>query len=754
MKRILYMAAAFAVLAGCSKTEMAVPGSDGTCDIAVSVAVDNGAATKSVYDGEGHLKFESGDAFYGAIAKKETPTKAVKVASKKGAEASIYAAKFTIADASAAMPVFNGGLYSIVEDDFADEYILYGLYPGNSSSYYSEGWSNLASWMIQLPSAQKSTQTTWAEDADIMVLKPTVISTSDNTYDEKYGEYTTAQNESVKFAHLFGFGKFTFEGVPAEYSGLAVKNVTIEAVGENRDLAGTFNVDITKDVEDITLVKRSTIAKITLEGDGKTTVADYVAWFVANSGTYDVKVTVETGKAALVFERQGLVIRRSQIASPVINFKETDTVESHDVVLENGEKWAQTSFSSYIGSSNSSRVWGEGDKKMEFTISYPGSEGIYGESVFVSTGKYAQGLSNNNKVEGGVIILSSAASFKGVKRVKLNLGNSVDGMTNDFTVKLVDGAEENVLGKVSVTGSDSDRSGTDFYFTVEGNENGQFVLVADNLSAVSRCKPFVGCIVLNPEPEIVFSETAVKVGKEASSGEIACNVYAADGEPAVAVDADWIDVTYADGKISYTITENTGSKRIATITVTATGLAETVETITVTQASATAVQCKLTVSASDFWPLISAAKEANPTAATADLTGKFMAKATDGSGKTIEVEMTATKVALETSTEEVLKTKSGNTCKIAVSSSIGSIEKVTVVSDKKTSTSNYADLLVKLSADGKTWTKASSFEIEGTSAPFTNVITNDNDEYTWFSIEPSTYYVVGIYSFEVTFIAE
>lgn len=749
------MVAVLTTLVGCAKTEMSHDRGKGR-DIAVSVKVESDAGTKSMFDGDSHIIFEKGDGFYAAVAKPDAPATAIQVASKAGAAASVYASKFLIEDADAVSPVFNGNLYSIVEADFAEKYLLYGLFPANYSSYHSDGWADLTSWTVEIPSAQKSTQTSWSEDADIMIIKPVMISTSDNTFDEKYSEYTTTQSEPVRFAHLFGFGKFTFEGVPAEYADEIVKNVTIESVGENKDFVGRYKIDMTKEVSEIVPVPSSSSVRITLEGDRTTKVSEYVAWFVANPGTFDVKVTVETGKAALVFERQGLMIRRSEIAAPVVNFKETDTVESHDVVLGAGEGWSNTfSYSNIINSSNPSRMWGDGDKKMEFSIAYPDATNEnYGNSLYVSSGKYAQSLASN-EITGGKVVLSSAASFRGMKKVMLNLGNSTADVTNDFTVKVSDGGVEHIVGTVSVTGSSSNFEGTNFYFDMTPeSEDGQLIVVADNFSN-TKSKPYIGNIVINPAPEIVLDVIAVKTGKEASDGEIGCKVILADSDPVVSDDADWLETSYVDGKVLYTVQENTGVRRTATITVTATGLSETVAEITLTQASATAMECQLTVTAADMWTLIQEAMNADPEATVAEsLTGKFEAVAMDGSGKTVDVDIVATNVALDASTEEVFKTKSGKTCKIYCASSVGAISKVEVVSDRKISSSNFADLAVKLSSDGSSWTKATSFEVTGDVSPYTNVVTNENDDYIHFSIEPSVYSAVSIYSFKVTFIAE
>ena len=95
MKKSLYIAAALMAIVGCPKSELA-PETAGTHDIKVSVAVSKGADTKAVFDGDSHIKFEKGDYFYAAVAKKETPAKGVKVAKSKGAAAGVYYSIFKI----------------------------------------------------------------------------------------------------------------------------------------------------------------------------------------------------------------------------------------------------------------------------------------------------------------------------------------------------------------------------------------------------------------------------------------------------------------------------------------------------------------------------------------------------------------------------------------------------------------------------------------------------------------------------------
>ena len=276
MKKTLYFAAVLAVLAGCSKTEYKTI-EEGVRNISLSVAVD-GETTRALYDGAGRIKFEISDKFAGAIAKADDPGTAIKVATKSGYKASTYKSDFTIADETAESPVFNGNIYSVVDADWADEFLFYGVFP--SSVVYSAE-QNLSKWAISLPQKQASTQSQWDKKCTAMLMQPATISTSDNTHDHKYGEYSaTVNGNAVKFAHIFGYGRIDFAGIPEEYSGLKVKSVTIKAVGGNKMLAGNVTLDITKSIDEVELAPysySSTYDSIMLTPEETVPVSDYVA---------------------------------------------------------------------------------------------------------------------------------------------------------------------------------------------------------------------------------------------------------------------------------------------------------------------------------------------------------------------------------------------------------------------------------------------------------------------------------------------
>lgn len=757
MKKSLYIAAALMSVVGCSKSEIA-PETSGTHDVKVSVAVSTGADTKAVFDGDSHIKFEKGDYFYAAVAKKETPTKGVKVAKSKGAAAGVYYSIFRIKDFEATAPVFDGELWSIVDADFANEYNFYGIFPAAAvNTAYSE--EDLTSWIVKIPEEQTATQTSWYNRADIMLVKPTTISTSNKTHNDEYGEYSTVNSEKLEFAHLFGFGKISFAGVPDAYKSQIVKSVKIEAVGENKALAGRFSVDITKDVYDADVKSTSPVSYINLPGDGTTTVSDYVAWFVANTGEFDVKITVFTNKADLVFERKELVIARSAITSPTVNYKSSDVVTSHDVALAEGETWTNTpAYSKIINSSYKERAWGDGDKKMIFSISYPGSNnGNYGTSLYATEG-YTQGLASSTII-GGKVVLSSAADFSGVKMVKANLGIYTDDVTADFTMSLVKDGKTYDLGKVNIAGSGKNPDGKDYYFSGNSEcESGLLVLTVDNLSNAS-CRPYIGTLSINPAPGIVLDSKTIKVAKTAHSETVDCGVYAATGDPTVTVADDaksWLSASWASNKLTVTVAENTGKKRAGTITIKAKGLSETTETVTVEQASATAVTYKLSVTAAEMYKFmkaeadrLTAEGQTVETLSGYPVTAEFTAVGVDDPSKTIEVEIYGDKLYIGQANETSFKSKGSLKC----TSAIGVISKVVVEANYKVKTGAYDDITLKLSANGSSWSKINSKALtyEGT-GPYTSTAVIEDESITWFDIAV----IAGgrttqIYSFEVTF---
>lgn len=761
MKKLLYMTALLAVAAGCAKTESAPEMSD-VVNLSVRVNVSNGADTKAKFDGDSHIKFEKSDAFYAAIANESTPTTGVKVGTKSTDYARQYYSIFkTIKDFQPDSPVFEGSFFSISKAAIADAYKFYGVFPEDAVASTGE---DLTKWRVNLSGTQSATQSEWDSKSDVMVVKPTVISTDSKT-ETKYNEYDFSSSNGVEFAHIFGFGKLSFSDMPEKYASLKVKSVTIEAVGEKKDICGQFFLDITADAAKTELNALNPGASIVVTPTDEVTVKDNVVWFVANPGTYDVKITVATPTYDLVFERQGLVVSRSKITSPTVHFKEADTALSHDVILAEGESWVNTlSYSNCLSSSKRSQKWGNNpSKQMAFSLAYPGSgNDNYGSSAYADAG-YAQLLAYQ-AIQGKKVILSSEAAFGGIKLVKANLGIYTNDATGTFTVSLEDGDKSYKLGSVKITGNNDNCNGVNYYFAnTTGVEYGRFVLTVDSLST-ENCRPYIGELSFNSAPEVVFAESVVKVDKIAGSFEVACDVKGANADPEVTVSEDakeWLTASYADGKLTYTVKANEGAKRAGTVTVKAKGIGgEASAELKVVQASVNSAEYKLSVSASEVYTYIQAKikelEDGGQTVGTnvsAELTIPFTAKGTTDPSKTTTVNIKFAKVLLKESTAEFVRI----TSTIAPTESVGVVSEVTVVSSFAVESGNWGRMAVKFSDNGLNWTSAPKSAItssEGADGYQKSVVVNDNSDYLWFSIAPDGYSVNKVKSFDVIFVEE
>lgn len=751
MKKTLYMAAVLATLAGCAKTESQPENPVGT-NLELTANVE-GIGTKAVFDGDSHIKFEKGDAFCAAIALPSAPNKAVKVAKKNGGYANEYYTTFKLEDPNADTPVFKGNFYSILEAQNADTYKFYGVFPSDAVASYGE---NLTVWRVQVNGEQTSSQTSWQNKADVMLVEPADVTVEDKEKTQ-WGEYNSKASLNIKFAHLFGFGKISFADIPDTYAGLKVDQVVVEAVGENKDLVGIYKIDITKDVDEMQPVPFNTGSTVTVTPEAAVTVADNVVWFVANPGTYDVKVTVKTSRYDLVFERTGLNIKRGKIAAPTVHFKAADVAVSHDVALAEGETWSHTpTYSNSLISTRKKATWGDGEKKMAFSLAYPkDANGTNaGTTYYKSSNDVAQGFAQN-RVIGDKVVLSSGASFSGVKMLKLNLGIYTASASCDFTVALANGTDTTVIKKISVaTGEETPNAdGADYFIeNTTGVEAGDLVITLDNLSK-DDIRPYLGLLVLNPKPELVVGESELKFEKDGGTGEVACNAYATKSEPKVSSDAEWLKVTYADGKISYAAEANADSKRTATVTVTLTDGDFTVtKTISAKQKSATTLEYKLTVTPALMNEILKAEAEKHPDADATSyypIDAKFTAVATDGSGKTVDVNMHATWMYVTDLSDASFRMRGKFYC----SSSIGFVEKVVIAANSPVSMGNYAALSVKFSKDGTTWNNLSSsaLTVDGK----TSTLVNEDEDNTYFSIDASGgFATLYVDSFEVTFIGE
>ena len=743
MKKILYITTALLALAACSKNELenTPSNTNGAFNIDLNITVNS---TKAHFDGVDHIAFDSGDKLLVSIAKEDTPTQYVKLADQNEAVAKNANTKFKIEDPTASIPVFKGTLWSITEDNIADKYILYSACPAEQFSVKS-----LTNCEVTIPNDQKTTQTSWDKSANAMIGKITTIdaSTKETT---KYSEYNVSGSASIDLAHIFGFGKLTFAGVPEKYSKLKVNSVVISAIGEKKDISGTYYLDMTKDIREQDITSKTLYSSITVTPAESVSVEEAVIWFEANPGVYDVSIKVVTDRGDLIFERQNLKIERHTIAAPTVNYKETDAIKSNDVDLTDGEEWSMPSIG-WNAITNSAKEWGPDGKKMKFYISWPNSSS-YNAGTSYTRDDYSkvQGFNGSQKVDGGKIVFYSLSSFKGVKKVRINLGIYSDNASCDFTIALANGTDTTKLKTITVTTESGNLQGTDYIIdnTTEVKD-GDFLLIMDNLSN-NDIRPYLGYLYINPAPvaEIDLVGT-LNIPAAQSKGDISCKVSFASVDPVVETDATWIKCSLANDTLTYEIEENTGAKRSGKIFIKVAD--KTIATIPVVQKSASEIEYKFILDHETMAAVIEKAKSEyvgtiDQYTYSTDYSFTVKATATDGSGKTIDVPMIAKNLFHEYSdTEFKIKYTLGT------ENSIGFIEKVVVVSSKELGTSTYSNR-IELSAEGSSYPTATGLTVSGYD-PYTSTIVNEDETMTWFRLNVDQI-AFSLMSMEVTFVSE
>lgn len=695
MKKFLYAVAALALFAGCAKdvNETPVNPNGGKVTLKVTIAADT--ESRAIFDGDKHITWEAKDQLRGFVSKLEAGTSV-------GDSGTL-----TIVDEKAATPVFSGK-FSIDEDKYAEEMWLFGLYP------YSAGqnWKINAA-EVKLAPTQTPTQEHWDSAADVMVIDPIKMTPTDVTKEKEYDYdgyiyyYDWRPSDlAFNFAHLFGFGKITFKGIPAECENEVVNKITITATGDSKNLSGVFKLDLSKriDAEDFVLTDVTPDSTIAIAGDGVTTVKDFKAWFVANPGTYDVDIDVIAGEHKLHFERKGLVIERAKIAAPVVNYKDGDIVASTTVDLTGGKLWqhdAAVSYAANGGDKNflkykvETAVWGtsEGAEQVEYSLSYEKNEGAsYAGSCSPSAAKvgdvYAQQLSLSN-LRYGKVLLTSGNPYKGIDNIKVRAGiKSNNSYCNISAYIIANGVAHQIGETKTIVGNYDDANGTDFYFANTEKLSGRVQFVFWNPSDKDNSvSVYLRQLDLNPAPGITFGASALQIAGTANTGKTNVTIDCATGEPTVTTDVDWLTVSYANGVITYTAEENAGDNtRKGNIIVSATGTSTATAKLAVSQISSKLVEFKLTIKADDLQEALKKAADeylAADASNTVNDSSVFSfeltlkAAAVDGSGLTKDVKLNIANILYETYGKEYIMLKNGwsNTGYIQNTESVGTIIK-------------------------------------------------------------------------------
>lgn len=773
MKKLLYAATALAIFAGCSKdlneAPAAVSGTKGnTLELNLTVAEDS----RAIFDGDSHIKWEKYDQLSVLLVDGATNETAINGAVKLDF------------GGDNEKPVFSGKLDEL-PDGLLDSYHIFGLYPASAdadgSSYYKK---NITGRSVKMIAEQVPTQTEWDGKADVMLIEPIEITLTDKErYFDRYNYdyyYRCNASAEIKFAHIFGFGCLTFASLPEEIANETVKKVVITAVGEKTDLAGTMLVDLNKNVFDNDFeVKASAPSNsITLASDNTIALKDYKAWFVANTGTYDVKVQVYTPGYTISFERKGLKIERSKITSPVINFKaSSDVTESTSIDLTGGKLWQHDTDTSYKNNGNKDTDfftsqhreanWGtlEGVPTMEYTI-YGESNGSSSTVASVSPSsttfgkRTVQRLSFSNIMYGNVVIASSS-TYKGINGIKVNSGIYSGTDECDISAFIVDNNGNKIsLGDAQrVIGDSDNKAGTDYYFApAEPVQEGKLQIVFNNGSVNSIYYVYIGQLTINPEPGISFGEKSISLSGKAETKTVGLNVVCATEEAKVTSDAGWLHIdSYKDGIITYSVDANESNDiRTGHIIVEATGNSTSTKKLTISQRSINFTEFKLSFGQADVLAAIEKAKEDAEAAGDKVVIGTAMnfnttlkATAIDGSGATKDIELSFEGVEYSSTTKDYLVMLYGK-------GSIRNITPIAIVTGVSVTVnqSSAGDFYVYLGATKESIDNKEKLADLNRGGSYPQYIwsgaVSESEKYGFFHYISK--YTQNIYSFEITFL--
>ncbi len=646
MKKILYAVAAIALFAGCAKDvneATAVAPKEGNAIL--ELAVSN--ASRAVFDGDSHITWEASDKIKALVADDLTATSA-----KSEPSDLTFAGDDT-------KPTFKGDVKGFSAKP--EKYYVFGVYPASADATGTYA-TTLEKRVVTLAASQSPSQSAWDGKADVMIIEPQEITGEEGEYkdyDDDWNRvtfYKLTTDSEIKFAHLFGFGCISFASLPAELADATVAKFKISAIGDNKNLCGTFNVDLRANVtaDNFALTAKTATDAIDLACDNTVALKDYKAWFVANPGTYDIAIDINVGTSKVHFERKGLVIERAKIAKPVLNYKEADVIESANIDLTGGILWEHNTNVSYLASKDANFLtskqpaaeWGtlEGAKTMEFAISYSAATSISPASRDNNNGFRVQALSSSS-LNSGTVAITSSFMFNGINNIMIYTGHTSASYSSNVEVFVIDkdGISHKVGEKQEVIGN-----GGNFYFDpVETLPEGKVQIVWSGASS-NYANPFIGILDINPAPSIKFGADAISVPGAGATGTIDLTIDCAKGEPVVKSDAEWLKVSYADGVITYTAEANdSDDARKANITVEATGNSTATNSIVVSQISSKYAEFSFQITPTDIKDAIETAAAAyeteNGSAPLAEnvlsFNAKVIATATDGSGLTKEVEL-------------------------------------------------------------------------------------------------------------------
>ena len=424
------------------------------------------------------------------------------------------------------------------------------------------GAESLAKATLSLPAVQTMAEGSYDPDADLMVSE--VVSVN--------AQPTEAQ--MVRFARMAAVVKMTLKGLELE-AGDQVEQVIFTAAGKS--LAGTITGDlaapkefaVAEGVDNVTVNTTSstdvyfTVLPATLEaGDA------YTVTILTNKKIYIKQGTIPAEKT-LVFEK-GMVTRfgvNMASVEPIdkwVLVKDASTLKEGDVVAivaKDYDKALSTKLYSNASETSTSAKRGIADitKIDNYLI---GGEDL--QQLTLVTGTVDGTFSFYDEARGKFLVSNTTGSTYLINQVYCDVNTSfkitIDGETTAATITNTEGAYAGNLLRYNSNG----------YFTSNQNSSTVYKDVCIyRLEGTVGAIPVVDATVTVPdsdEPVVIAEEGAAEA---TAISEVVFN-YVGDWTIAVVSSESWFSPIYADGKLSYIAEANTGAKREAVVTITAT----------------------------------------------------------------------------------------------------------------------------------------------------------------------------------------
>lgn len=437
------------------------------------------------------------------------------------------------------------------------EYKYATIYP--ASAYVSA--SDLAKVTLNLPAGQTMAEGSYDPAADLMVSE--VVSTSEQP----------SEAQMVRFTRMASVVKLSLKNFGVEL-GDKVRSVTFTA--EGKALAGNIVADLAspngfesgaETSSSVTVATASagevyfTVLPTVLEaGDAYSVVVLTDKKLYVKQGTVPEGKTLEFAKGMVT--RLGVNMEDVAPSDKWVLVRDASTLKEGDVVTfaaKDYDKAISTKLYSNASETSTSarRDAVDVSKYQDYLIAGTGVQ------PFVLVAGAAEGTfafydENRDKF----LVSNNATSRYLINQPYIDLNTSfaisVDAQTGDATVKNTEGTYKGNMIRYY-------NSSKYFYSGTSANQS----ICVYKLDGATGSLPVVAANVTVPD-----SDESVVIAEEGATTptaveEVVFN-YVGDWTIAVSASESWLSVSYADGVLSYTAEANTGAKREATVTITAT----------------------------------------------------------------------------------------------------------------------------------------------------------------------------------------